>query len=67
MSICASGRGFTVVHKTFTREKTPVKSVNSGKHNFTIDYIHPTRGFLRLKFYAIGPKCVINVLFVYEG
>ena len=26
------------LHKTFTREKTPVKSENSGKHEFTIDF-----------------------------
>ena len=27
-----------LLHKTFTGEKTPVKSANSGKHNFTIDF-----------------------------
>ena len=26
------------LHKTFTIEKTPVKSENSGKHEFTLDF-----------------------------
>ena len=51
-----------LLHKTLTGEKTPVKSKNSGKHNFTIDFaigkkplVKITRVFLRLKFYAMGP------------
>ena len=35
------------LHKTFTGEKTLVKSENSGKHEFTIDFTTGTK--LRLK------------------
>ena len=42
MSICASGRGFTVLDTTLTESR--VKAEKSGKHNFTIDFTILGRG-----------------------
>ena len=52
-----------LLHKTITGEKTPVKSENSGTHNFNIDFTIGKKSFSPVKVLRNGPwsacTCVI--------